>query len=150
MKITTFLIAIFIYQFSYSQACGGGELTLEFYTKNNQQLKYEIKEVEIIDDDLLKNTNVGIKIDSTNMKGIKELKFDKNKLPGFISQSINCNNHIVDNQLKFKTLELFNKVFLLRVWSEKEEVKILIELFGGCNRKKIIVMSKEPMLIHKD
>ncbi len=150
MKIIITLIFTSIFQFSYAQSCGSGELIFDFYTKDNEKLAYKISEVEIIDSTLLDKTHKGIKIDSLNFKGIKELKFNKNKLPKFISESIKCNTTVTDNQLKFKTLELFNKVFLLRVWNKNNEIKILIELFGGCNRKKIIVMSKESMLIHID
>ena len=150
MKLIITLIFISIFQFSYAQSCGSGELIFDFYTMDNEKLEYEISGIEVIDSILLDKTLQGIKIDSTNLEGIKQYKFNKKELPKFISESMKCNHSIINNQLSFKTLELFNKVFLLRVWSKNSEIKILIELFGGCNRKKIIVMSKEPILIHKD
>jgi len=143
------IIFSFIFQFSYSQACGGGKFKFEFYTKSNDSLKYEIIEVEVKDTKLLsEDLYRGVLVDEDIMNGISLHTFDKNKLPNFISKSIGDGNGINNNEIIFNTLELYNKLYLLKVWNLECEIYILANLFGGCNRKTILVMIPEnPILI---
>ncbi len=149
MKAIFFLIINFcVFQISYSQSCGSGVFIFEIYTKNDNDIRYEITQAEIIDEKLLPNDlNRGMIIDSTNLKSIKQTKLDRTKLPKFISQSINCNNKLSNNELNFKTLELYNKLYLLTIWNNKNKVQILANLFGGCSRKNIVILSDNPKLI---
>lgn len=148
MKSIYIILLICFYQFSYSQACGGGKFVFEFYTKNDNELSYEIAEVEIKDEKLLfENLNNGVVIDSSKLKKIHEYKFNKDKLPKFVSQSISSDNRIKNNELVFSTLELYNKIYLLTVCNKKNKIYILANLFGGCNRKNIVIMADKPKLI---
>lgn len=149
MKAIFFLIINFcVFQISYSQSCGSGVFIFEIYTKNDNDIRYEITQAEIIDEKLLPNDlNRGMIIDSTNLKSIKQTKLDRTKLPKFISQSINCDNKLIDNELNFKTLELYNKLYLLTIWNNKNKVQILANLFWGCSRKNIVILSDNPKLI---
>lgn len=141
----------FIFQFSYSQACGGGEFRFEFYTKNNDNLKYEIMEVKIKNDKLLlEDFYNGVIVDKNVMNGISLYEFNKKKLPTFISESIVDGDRVFNNELVFKTLELYNKLYLLKVWNLDSEVYIVANLFSGCSRRTIVVMlSENPILIKK-
>jgi hypothetical protein len=143
------LILFFLCQFSYSQACGEGKFIFEFHQKYSSVLNYEITSVEINDDKLIsEDLYMGVYMDSIKLKGISQSKIDKNKLPKFIKNSIGTCNSIKNNQLIFKTLEQYNKLYLLTVWDKKIKIQILVNLFGGCNRKNIVVMSETPKLIH--
>ncbi|MFV0530774.1 MAG: hypothetical protein ACK5MD_04985 [Flavobacteriales bacterium] len=151
MRFIYILILVLTYQLSNSQSCGSGKFIFEFYTKNHEKLKYKIKEVDIINKDLLfEDTYRGIILDSSKINGIKQFEFNKDKLPKLISQSLNCDDNINNNQLTFNTLELFNKFFLLKIWDKNNEIQILVNLFGGCNRKNIVVMSENPIIINAD
>jgi len=148
MKSIYIILLICFYQFSYSQACGGGKFVFEFYTKGDNELSYEIAEVEINDEKLLfENLNNGVAIDSSKLKNLHEYKFNKEKLPKFLSQSISSDNKIKNNELVFSTLKLYNKIYLLTVWNKKNKIYILANLFGGCNRKNIVIMADKPKLI---
>lgn len=151
MKAIFFLLINFcVFQISYSQSCGGGVFIFEIYTKNDNDIRYEITQAEIIDEKLLSNDlNRGMIIDSTNLKSIKQSKLDRTKLPKFISKSINCDNKLSNNELNFTTLELYNKLYLLTIWNNKNKVQILANLFGGCSRKNIVILSDNPKLIPK-
>lgn len=151
MKTIFFILLYFcVFQFSYSQSCGSGKFVFEIYTKNDNNIRYEITQAEIMDEKLLSNDlNMGMIIDSTNLKGIKQSKLDRAKLPKFISQSINCDNKIINNELIFKTLELYGKLYLLTIWNNKNKIQILVNLFGGCSRENIVILSENPKLIPK-
>ncbi|MET3045031.1 hypothetical protein [Flavobacterium covae] len=144
----TLILLSYFYQLSYSQACGGGKFVFEFYRKDNYELKYEITSVEIKDINLAsEDIYMGIVMDSIKLKQINQFKIDINKLPKFINKSITFDNKIKNNQLTFNTLELYNKLFLLTVWDKKTKIQILVKLFGGCDRKNIVVMAENPKLI---
>lgn len=146
--VYTLILLCWFSQLSYSQACGGGKFVFEFYTKNNCELKYEITSVEIKDINLAsEDTYMGIIMDSIKLKKINQSKIDKDKLPKFINKSISSDNKIKNNQLIFDTLELYNKLYLLTVWDKKIKIQILVNLFGGCDRENIVVMSENPKLI---
>lgn len=101
-KIYLILISMYVYQFSYSQACGSGKFSFEIYTKNDNDIRYEIMRAEILDEKLLLNDlNMGIIIDSLDLKNIKQSKLVKAELPKHISQSINCDEKVVNNELFF-------------------------------------------------
>ena len=147
-KLYTLILFFCFYQFSYSQACGEGKFVFEFYQKYNSALSYEITSVEINDDKLIsEDLYSGICMDSIKLKGINQSKIDKNKLPKFIKNALGYSNYIKNNQIIFNTLEQYNKLYLLTVWDKNTKIQILVNLFGGCNRKNIVVMSKKPKLI---
>ncbi|WP_294963915.1 hypothetical protein [uncultured Flavobacterium sp.] len=151
MRPIYIILFVVFYQFSYSQACGGGKFVFEFYTKNDNELLYEISQVEFKDEKLLfENLNDGIVIDSTKLQSLAQSKFHKEKLPKFISQSISSNNKIENNELVFSTLESYSRVYLLTVWNKKNKIYILTNLFGGCNRKNIVIMAEKPKMISID
>lgn len=151
MKFIYIILLICFCQFSYSQACGGGKFVFEFYTKDDNELSYEIAEVEIKDEKLLfENLNNGVIIDSSKLKGLYKYKLNKDKLPKFVTQSISSDNKIKNNELVFSTLELYNKIYLLTVCNKKNKISILANLFGGCNRKNIVIMAEKSKIISID
>lgn len=148
-KYICFIIFAFIFQLTYSQACGGGKFEIDFYTKSADNLQYKITEVKTVNKEFLSgDISEGTIITKNQLKEVVQSEFDKSKLPKFISESVIDQDIIENNELSFNTLELYNKLFLLKVWSTENEVYILANLFGGCDRKiAVIMISENPQLI---
>ncbi len=124
-------------------------MKLDFYTKNNEDLNYEIFEVKINDKELSEKIwhDKWVIVSNENKNKFKQMTFNKNNLPTVISENIDISGKILNNHLEFTTFELFKKYFLLKIWSKTKEFKIIMNLFGGCNKQYAVIMLDKPMIM---
>lgn len=139
--IFLFLLAL---QFSikgYSQACGGGILTLNIYTLNGEKIKgasYEIFPVSKLLIEKYKNLNAW---ESGSVIGdFKETNFISNdsltnRLQKFLERSSIAKSGKFKTNLKFKTIETVYFPIIIRVTIKNQTVYVFGNYFGGCNRE---------------
>jgi hypothetical protein len=145
MKRHILLILLFFTLDGYSQACGGGILNLNIYTKNGEKAKEITYEIFPISKELIEkyndsdNWNIGkIIIDFSEKDILNDEKLD-NRLDKYLeNSSISKSGKFISN-LKFKTYELLYFPIIIKISIENKTVYILGNYFGGCNREASLI-----------
>ena len=144
----SFLLIITILYFTlngYSQACGGGILTLSIYTINGEKAKkfsYDIfpasKEVieKYSQNDIWKSGKI---ISGFSENELTANEILNNELSKLLEKSkISKSGKIITN-LKFKTMELGYFPIILKINIDNKNIYILGNYFGGCNREACVI-----------
>jgi hypothetical protein len=150
MKRIFLIVIYFIFcTYVFSQACGSGKFTIEFFTKQKEDLEYEIFE---IDKEKINNLNTldlyyGSVLQDSIIKNINLYTIDKSQLPMLTLKSLKTKGKIVNNELIFTTFESFNRIYALKINDELNKIYLIGNLLGGCSRSLKIVVTNEPILI---
>jgi len=125
----------------YSQACGGGILTLNMYTLNGKAIKevsYEIFPVseELIGRHNFQNSRGSVMLinDFSESGGLQNEK-SNNKLDMLLESSSISRSGKFINVLKFKTTENEYFPLILKISVKGQTAYILGNYFGGCDRE---------------
>lgn len=136
----------------YPQACGSGIFRFEFYTINGEKVKLDYEVIELNDENLktimLKSKiesiyNAAI-VDSKIIDSVNFNKITKDELP--FQNKVKRKGNVLNGILEFRTKELANIPCLLKIKTDKYIFYLMANLFGGCNRKNIITLGKQPIV----
>jgi hypothetical protein len=129
----------------YSQACGGGTLTLSIYTLNGlnaKKISYEIfpASKEIVE----KYSQNDIWISGKIINGFSENELIanenlNNELNKLLQTSKISKAGKITTTLKFKTMELGYFPIILKINIDNKTIYILGNHFGGCNREACVI-----------
>ena len=125
----------------YSQACGGGIITLNIYTKNGEKAKETSYEIFPVSKELIEkyndsdNWHIGRIINNFSEQDLTQNEDLESRLHKFLeNSSITKSGKFISN-LKFKTYELVYFPIIIKISIENKTVYILGNYFGGCNRE---------------
>lgn len=161
MKLKIIALLIFVTSVSYSQRCGGGTFLFEFYILNGQkqeQLQYEIFEFDLSkvdngNDKIREETYASFVRDYENgiiinYKIGDEIGDKSDKLVNFLTKKkVNKKGNIDNGVLQFKTIETYNKPYILKISNSKITFFIVANIFGGCNRTTKIILKQIPEIV---
>ena len=129
----------------YSQACGGGIITLNIYTKNGEKAKETFYEIFPLSKELIEkyndtdNWNIGRVINNFSEQDLTQNEALESRLNKFLeNSSISKSGKFISN-LKFKTYELVYFPVIIKISIENKTVYILGNYFGGCNREANLI-----------
>lgn len=138
--IFLFILALFFFN-GYSQACGGGILTLNMYTINGKAIKEVSYEIFPVSEELIGRHNfqdsrgsVMLINDFSESESIQNEK-SNSKLDMFLERSSISRSGKFTDALKFKTKENEYFPIILKISVKGQTVYILGNYFGGCDRE---------------
>lgn len=139
--IYTLLITL-IFCSGYSQACGGGILTLNIYTINGKKIKGASYEIFQASEEVIKRYNFGY-YDSKSVNDFTQNDITKNensiKLNKLLERSSISRKGNFTSALEFKTTENGYFPIILKICIKDQTVYILGNYFGGCDREACLI-----------
>lgn len=151
MKRQTLFLFITVLYFSingYSQACGGGIETLNFYNKNGEKEKntsYEIFPILKELNEKYKKRNCGINKDFSEKENIQN-EDETNELNIFLKVSSISKSGKFTTSLKFQQAKLLHFVIILKISVEIKTIFIYGNYFGGCGRETYLLWDGNPLI----
>ena len=152
MKRQTLFLFITLFYFSingYSQACGGGILTLNFYTKNGQKVKNVSFEIFPISKELnekYKKRSSSI-IEDFSEKDIIQSEDLTNELNIFLKVSSMSKSGKFTNSLKFQQAELTYFPIILKISVKTKTIYIYGNYFGGCGGETYLLWDGNSLIL---
>lgn len=140
-----FFAILFFKLNGFSQACGGGILTLNIYIKNGEKQKeisYEIFSVskETIENYKARGQYYGI-INKFSEQEISKNEDLDNQLSKFLENSKLSKSGKISDCLKFQTFELVYFPVIIKISIEDKTVYILGNYFGGCGGEANLIFN---------
>ena len=148
MKRQIILLFILALQFSikgYSQACGGGILTLNIYTLNGDEIEAASYEIFPVSEQLIeKYKNLNAWESGSVVRDFKETVLISNdslntRLQKFLERSSITKSGKFKTSLKFQTTETVYFPIILRVTIKSQTLYIFGNYFGGCDREASLI-----------
>ena len=163
MRKYLILLIIFTTSISYSQRCGGGTFIFEFYTLNGEKQENLYYEILNFDSDSLKTHNKNDKINQAtyasfvrdyengiiiNSNMVNEIDEKNEDLVKSLNKRKVDKKGVIDSGvMKFKTVETYNKPYVLKITNSKITFYILANIFGGCNRTTKVLLQDIPKIV---
>ncbi|RZK14705.1 MAG: hypothetical protein EOO43_15980 [Flavobacterium sp.] len=136
------LYILFLLSFNgYSQACGGGILTLTIYTINGDTVKDVSYEVFPASEEFIERQNFrdisGSGIIITDFSESKNVQADKSadKFKTLLARSSLFKSGKFTSTLNFKTIETEYFPVVVKITIKDKSIYILGNYFGGCDRE---------------
>lgn len=152
MKRQTLFLFITLFYITikgYSQACGGGILTLNFYTKNGEIVKnvyYEIFPISKELNETYKKLSSQI-IENFSEKEIIQNEDLTNELNIFLKVSSMPKSGKFTTSLKFQQAELVYFPVILKISVKTKTIYIYRNFFGGCGGEAYLLWDGNSLIL---
>ncbi len=137
-------------KWAFAQACGGGTFQIQLQEKNCGAPQYQLFQITGAPPALpLADLYSGSFTDSSLATSLKPVPLTKEKLPKIIAAANTLRGTFADNQISFRTRELYNKPLLLKIETQTHTYFLVGMFLGGCNRTAVVSLKNKTVQLLK-